>query len=381
MNGAAMLGCDDVLNAACHPCRFAEIAEKHRKAFAWQPQDYIPLGIHVVDPRHFSSVTYSDWLNPLPFFETQKQVLVDTLSVGSDLLPAVGLNHLGDAVVTSMFGARQFLPEEWGTTLQDVGPTPIPVYSSLEEAAEAPMPRMDAGIMPEVERIARFYRANLPAWVHVVAPMPSGPFSSALELRGSDLLLELIDRPELCQAFIEKCARVQVRVEQRIRRLAGTPRDEHVTNFGILGTGLRLGEDSMVNLSPTLIRRHCLPVFGLVNDLCGGRGHVHFCSLENSRFEHIYPALANTAEVAVVSSQFGFEFYENRLDELRGRLAVESFYGGAYAYVCRTFGSFRDWARDFVRRFRNESGLVLYFQVTSVEEGKRVWAAWQEAHR
>jgi hypothetical protein len=49
-------------------------------------------------------------------------------------------------------------------------------------------------------------------------------------------------------------------------------------------------------------------------------------------------------------------------------LAVESFYGGAYAYVGRQFGSLHDWARDFVPRFRNASGLVLYFQVSSVED-------------
>jgi hypothetical protein len=166
-----------------------------------------------------------------------------------------------------------------------------------------------------------------------------------------------------------------------LREIAGTPLDEHVTNFGILGAGLRLGEDSMVNLSPEMIRRFCLPAFALVNRLAGGRGHVHFCSLPASRFEHIYPALAQAPEVAVISSQFGFETYAGRLEALRGRLAVETFYGDAYLYVCEHYGSFRHWADDFVPRYKDESGLVLYFQVASVEEGREVWAVWQEAHR
>jgi hypothetical protein len=60
---------------------------------------------------------------------------------------------------------------------------------------------------------------------------------------------------------------------------------------------------------------------------------------------------------------------------------VESFYGGdAYAYVCEQYGSFRAWADDFVPRFKHESGLVLYFQVSSIEEGQELWAIWQEAH-
>jgi hypothetical protein len=137
----------------------------------------------------------------------------------------------------------------------------------------------------------------------------------------------------------------------------------------------------MVNLSPSLIREFCFPAFARVNHLCGGRGHIHFCTLEHRREEFIYPLLAETSEVAVASTQFGFEYYEAHLNELRGRLAIESFYGGdAYRYVCRKYGSFRNWAEEFVPRFKNESGLVLYFQVDSVEAGQEIWGIWKEAH-
>jgi hypothetical protein len=130
-----------------------------------------------------------------------------------------------------------------------------------------------------------------------------------------------------------------------------------------------------------MIQQFCLPAYGSVNQSYGGRGHIHFCSLAHSRFEHIYEALVPTSEVTVVSSQFGFEYYEQHLDELRDRLAIESFYGDAYKYVCQKYGSFRDWADYFVPRFKDESGLVLYCQVDSLEEGHEVWAAWQEAHQ
>ena len=50
-------------------------------------------------------------------------------------------------------------------------------------------------------------------------------------------------------------------------------------------------------------------------------------------------------------------------------------------YICQKYGSFRDWANYFAPRFKNKSGLVLYFQVDSLEEGHEVWAAWQEAHQ
>jgi len=255
------------------------------------------------------------------------------------------------------------------------------VFSSIEEVADLELPNLDAGIVPAVERFMRFYRENLPAWVHVVAPMPAGPFSTAMELRGSDLLFDLHDHPSLSSRLIDLCGRLQVEVELRLRAAVNASRDCMITNFGVWGAGLRLGDDSMINLSPMLVKRFCLPAFGTVNRLIGGLGHIHLCSLPHSRCEFLYPVLAEAEEVAVASSQFGFEYYEQHLDELRGRLAIESFYGDARRYVSEKYGSFAAWAKDFVPRFKNESGLVLYCQVDSVEEGRELWAIWQEAHR
>ena len=158
------------------PSRFAEVARMHTNAFDWRPQGRIPLGIHVVDPGHAAGLDYGRWLDPEPFLDIQTKVLADTLAVGSDLLPVVAINHLGDAVITSMFGSQQFIPETGSATLQDVGPTPLPVFSEIKEVAPLEMPGLDCGILPDVCKIARHYRENLPEWVHVVAPMPNGPF-------------------------------------------------------------------------------------------------------------------------------------------------------------------------------------------------------------
>jgi hypothetical protein len=279
-----------------------------------------------------------------------------------------------------MFGAQLLMPETASATLQEIGPTPVPLLSSIEEVAGLGVPGMDAGIMPDVMRIVRYYKERLPSWVHVVAPMPAGPFSTAMELRGSDFLLDLFDHPEESRHLIDLCVRLQVEVERNVRILSGEALDQHLTNFGILGMGLRLGDDTMVNLSPSLIRGFCFPAFARVNRLCGGKGHIHFCTLEHRREEFIYPLLAGSPEVAVASTQFGFEYYETHLNELRRRLAVESFYGDALSYVRNRYGSFKEWANDFVPRFKNESGLVLYCQVDSIKEGMDMWNVWKEAH-
>gem|GEM_PF-1979561 len=361
--------------------RFARTSARQQRAFRWEPQDRIPLGIHVVDPAHTTGISYDSWLDPAPFFEAQSRILCDTLAVPSDVLPIMAVNHLGDAMLTSMFGAEQFMPESAGGQLADVGPTPLPVFDSIAAVAELSMPDADAGIVPAVKRILTYYRERLPEWVHVISPMPAGPFSTALELRGSDLLLELLEEPEPCRRLIGMCAELQARVEMDLRRLTGPDADRFVTSFGVRGAGVRLGEDSMVNLSPELIRTFCLPAFREVNRRCGGRGHIHFCSLPHSRFEFIYPVLTEAADVAVVSSQFGFEYYEQHLDALRGRLAVECFYGDAVADIASRPGGFRDWAFDFVPRFKNSSGLVMYCWVESVAEAQMLWETWDAAHR
>ena len=154
-----------------------------------------------------------------------------------------------------------------------------------------------------------------------------------------------------------------------------------LTHFGISSLGLRLGDDSICNLSPEMIKQFCEPAYKLVNETWGGKGHIHCCSLAHSRFEHLYPTLLSMPDIAVISSQFGFEYYQENNEKLRGHLAVETFYGDALRYVIREYGSFSNWAYDFVPKYKNKSGLVLYCQVSSVEEGENIWKTWQKAHR
>lgn len=364
-----------------NPQRFAEIEQMHRRAFSWQPQGYIPLGVHIANPEHLKGVDYSQRLDAEVFFQIHSCYLIDTLDVGSDLLPVVGMNHLGDVLVPTMFGAEQFVPDVMCASLQDVGPTPIESIQAIEEVEYFQMPRMDAGIFPQVKAMGRYYRQQLPDWVHIVGIMPTGPFTIAMELRGSDLLVDLIDHPKLSQRLIGLCAQTQTTVERHFRQMLGTADNRYFTNFGIAGVGLRLGDDSICNLSPEMIERFCSPAYRRINEIWGGCGHVHCCSLAHSRFEHLYPVMAQMPEVAVFSTQFGFEYYQEHLEELRGHLAIESFYGDAYRYVCQQHGSFRQWANEFVPRFKNESGLVLYTQVGSIEEGKEIYSYWKEAHR
>lgn len=368
------------LNEFHDPARIKEVEQLHVNAFNWQRQDYIPLGIWVVNREHARNLNYSDWLQPESWFAFQVKVLSDTLRVGSDILPVIGINHLGTAVIPSLFNACFQMPARTLATLQENGPTPLPVLNSIKDVSRLAKPSLQNGILPQATDIARYYRQNLPQWVSVGAPAPGGIFSTAMELRGTDFLTDIIDEPELACQLLNMCAELRLETELYVRQAIGASSDKKYTNFGICTPGLRLSDDSICNISPQMIKTFFLPFLKIVSKGFGGRGHVHFCSLPGSRFEHIYRAFAEADDVQVISSQFGFEYYAEHLDEIRNRLAVEAMYAPAYKYICARHGSFENWAARFVPKYKNESGLVLYLQVDSLEEGHHVWKCWQKAH-
>ena len=199
-------------------------------------------------------------------------------------------------------------------------------------------------------------------------------------MRGSGFLLDILDDPERTRRLLALCAETQVLTERHLRAAVGAADGPSISNFGIRSPGRRIGDDQIINLSPEYIAEFAVPYLEqIAREL--GPATVHFCTLARRRADHVFEPLARSNWIPVASSQFAFEYYEQNLDSLRGRLAIEALYGDAYRYIRETHGSFRDWAFDFVPRFKNESGLVLYFEAPSVDEGREVWATWKEAHR
>ena len=360
--------------------RFQRVARRHLDAIAWEPRGYIPLGIIVNNPANVEGIGYDQWLDAAVFFEVQAKILRDTLMVGSDYMPILPINHLGDALIPSMFGARLHVPSNMAGSLGDQGPAPLPVIDEVEAIDALRLPDMRRGIMPEFTQIITAWRRWAPPWVQIVTTFPIGPFSLAHSLRGSDIFTELVDHPHRIHKLLELCSEVQVQVELHLRGLIGEAKPLGISNFGVRSHGIRLGDDTIINLSPEMITEFALPHIEKIAERFGP-ATVHYCTLPHRRADHVFGPLAASPRVAMASTQFGFEYYDAHVDALGGRLAVESFYGAAYEYVREKFGSFRDWAFDFVPRRKNDSGLILYFEVPSVELGNELWATWQEAHR
>ena len=89
------------------------------------------------------------------------------------------------------------------------------------------------------------------------------------------------------------------------------------------------------------------------------------------------PGTALSCKIFAASSQFAFEYYQDHVDEPEGRLAIEALYGAAMPYLERRYGSFEAWARQFVPKFRDRSGLVMYFEAPSVDEARKCFEIWR----
>ena len=361
------------------PDRFDQIAERHRKALCWEPQGWIPLGIIVNDPAHTAGLSYDQWLEPRPFFEAQARILRDTLTVGSDHMPVMPLNHVGDVLIPTLFGAELFVPSTMAASLQDTGATPRPVFGDIREVDGLGVPAFTEGCMPAFEAIIRAWRGWLPPWVQIVTPAPIGPFSLAAELRGTGFFMDIMEDPERSHRLLDLCARVQVATERHLRSITANSSPLWLSGFGVRTLGRRIGDDTIINLSTDHIRAFAVPYIEAIARALGP-ATLHFCTLPHRRADHVFDALAGADGISTASTQFGFEYYAEHVADLRGRLSIESLYGDAFGYLVERCGSFRDWAFDFVGRFKDVSGLVLYCQVPDVETGRELWEVWRAAH-
>lgn len=362
------------------PDHFRLVAQRHHNAFTWTKQSRIPLGIIVNDPRHRQGITYKHWMDADVFLSLQVKILRDTLEVGSDIMPTITVNHMGNAIPASMFGLGMTIPTDDVTSIQDIGPWLKPALKNIREMDDMPIPIIHSELIRQVVRFMRFYRRNLPPWVKVMPPANIGPFSMAQLICGSRFYLDLVLDPQRCRKLIDICADAIIRLDKYFCRVVDRKDLSYCSQFGIVGPGPRVAEDSIINISPEMIAEFSISGIGQIAEAFGSRVYLHFCTLEHSQAEHVYPALAKLPYVFAASSQFGFEYYQRNVDTLQGRLAIESLYGDAFDYVVRKYGSFESWAREFVPKFRDRSGLVLYFEVESVDQGKCLWDIWERAH-
>ncbi|MDO8685976.1 MAG: uroporphyrinogen decarboxylase family protein [Clostridiales bacterium] len=359
-----------------HNNTMEKIKKIHIDSFNWKAQN-IPFGIWVNDTTKYKKIMYDDPDFDKKLFERQMTVLEDTMKVGSDLVPVLGITNYGIGLIPSLFGATLINSSCDADRTEEMGFWVEKIFNRIEDIDNFCIPEIKSELLDCVIRHIEYYRDNKPADIYLSNSL-DGPFSIAELLRGPDLYLDIYDKPEYVHKLMDMCTDVIIRCEKKLRKIAGYCEnvDEFPTYFGIWAPCLRFGDDSIINLSEEMIREFVIPYYKKIAKSFGCKIEIHFCSVNKPIGEQVLKGFLDCDGVVGISTQLGTILYEKYLENIRGKLSIEAGYGDALKYHINQYGGIKNWMLKLKESFRRESGLILYTTAGSIEEGKRLLEEW-----
>ena len=170
----------------------------------------------------------------------------------------------------------------------------------------------------------------------------------------------------------EACIRAIKIIRDRLKNLNGKGM---ITNRGIYFPGWRLPCDSLVNLSPELLRLFALPFlerFGEeLGQLC-----IHYCS-KPAPSGHVLPVLCESDWVAAVDTWQGPDAFMG--DDAPGRLQSKiGLMVDVDLSTPQKMDSFLGWEPIRTVPRQNGRGIVVHTTAPSVAEGRRIYEAWRD---
>jgi uroporphyrinogen-III decarboxylase len=195
--------------------------------------------------------------------------------------PIIGSRHVaGGFVLPALFGVPiQFAP--------DMAPSPVPQQLSREQALALRPPDL-RGTWPMNELLAQM---NLLTheYGHVVGDLNTGGLlNTALELRGQQFFLDLMEDPELSDHLLDVIATTQAQVAEEIRSRTGTCGVAVNRSIVDVDPSIYLHSNCAVQMvSPELFERRLLPYEKRLAGRLRPYG-IHHCGTNLHRFAEAY---------------------------------------------------------------------------------------------
>lgn len=290
-------------------------------------------------------------------------------AVAADWLPFVSIANYLCILVPSFYAAERV---RIAGSCDVVGPR----FRTVAEAVAAGTPRPESRLLDDMMAVLRTAKGALPEGFALNFPATSSPFDLAqLLVPGEEFLVALLQTPELAMHFLETLSDLCIHAAEAVRaELRGTP-SEFVTNRGVYFPGLRLPCDAIVNYSPDLLRQFVLPILARFGARFG-KLMIHFCTAP-APSAHVLPVLCESPYVAAVDNWQGPDVFLGDAAPARRqtRVAVLSDVDLTSPAKMAAF-----LARESVREVprRGGRGLIVQTRAASVDDGKRLYAAWQE---
>ncbi|MCR5263955.1 MAG: uroporphyrinogen decarboxylase family protein [Clostridiales bacterium] len=215
---------------------------------------------------------------------------------------------------------------------------------SIKEAVELPLLDVTKGRIPVILEATRLMRETLHDEVFVKTCIDSAPFSAAAIAMGPEtLLLALIDEPELCHQFFERCTESVIRYG-----LAAAESGAH---------GLAFGDSPSVMLGRDMYREFALPyaqkAISTLQDKTGLPVFYHICG--DTR--HILDLMVESgADCLEIDSDVPMAYAKKATF---GRCAVEGNVSTVQAFLNGTPEDVRREAYAILDVYGNRGGLIL----------------------
>lgn len=357
----------------------------HRAVFR-RESGYVPLGISL--RGLFSVNEYRYFVDHRALFDHELEKALAVRAIGSDMIPTAVL-RFDHVVLPSMFGAE----------VEDIGGFPwVKPCLALEDARKLALPPLDSGIVPRVLEAIEYFRKHAPEGVAICTPPETAPIEVAVGLFGGELFSGFYSEPALVHRALDIFTENFIQVAKLFKRLLDEPPREKVTYLGTWIPGIRVAADSIVNLSPAMIREFINPTWLRIAEELGGV-LVHYCPSPKEKYYHVIEPTLDCPAVIGIDQSGGVEYLDS--PDNPARMAERTTFAADVGF-CRAgvaqgedrgvninrlqridWRSIPSWcAGDFVQLSRSRRrGLVLRTQVDSIAEGRELYGLWQEAMR
>ncbi|MBN1342172.1 MAG: hypothetical protein JXQ73_05810 [Phycisphaerae bacterium] len=358
------------LEETLDPDRQAFVHDLHVRALTFEPVDRLPLILQYPLPNDcpFKPFTHREAVDdPVKMLHNELVHAFDTSilchqQVGDDLPYTVRANF-GTVIIASIFGAR--------IEMADDNPPwvlPFPNAEAVQKACDCDALDISRGLCPKIVDFYEFFRQTLAGYpnvkqcVRLVLPDLQGPFDTVELLRGSEIFVDLYERPDWVHELLSKAAQAQVGLARRLGRLLTDDGEgvshQHATT--ILGKIL-VRCDSAINVSEGMYHDHIAPHDEFVLRGMGGGG-IHFCG----KGEHLVPVMLNLSSLRCIDLG---QPELNDLDALYAQAAERRI------PLVRVRVSQDDLVSGRVKQ-RFPTGVSLLHAVDSLEDAKRVFDAY-----
>ncbi len=345
--------------------RFEEIRNIHEDAYLAKA-DYIPICIQVKNSEAVGISRWEAFLDPSKALMSWLNTIKQSRQVKSDWIPNITI-YYQYVLIPSLFGAKLYNAEGYNPIIKPFIDDDWSIKGLFCKDIE-----FSSDLIEKAVKHFSYLMERTHCDVVVIPPNPISPLDQALDMRGGDFYCDLVLEPELCLEFLMFLTELLIKQVKLFKRICNEPNDRHTTCRGQSYPGLRVAADSLVNLSPDMIRRFAFPVFErLATEF--GRILVHYCT-RPTPCSHVLPVLAECPYVTGVDNWQGYKtlFGENEKGMMQEQLSICTDISAA--------NLLEELQEPFFTEVRRKGGrgLLLTVHADSVDEGKQIYDRWLE---